>query len=96
MSAKEKGAQMQPQSLFPELYKDTKISFQNRTTQRIYELFLSGEKLTVVTLSKRLSIPDPRSHIRYIRNAGVNISDYWERGEFYRYKVYFIWKGGII
>ena len=73
--------------------KDSFLFYSNRTTQRIYELFKTGEKLTVVGLTKTLHISDPRSHIRYIRNAGVNISDYWVYDENSRHKVYFL-KGG--
>ena len=66
------------------------IYFSNPQRQRIYEMLLSGEKLTVVQLTNELRIPDPRSHIRYIRNKGVYVADYWQETEYSRYKVYFI------
>jgi len=62
----------------------------NPMRQRIYKMFLAGGRYSVVQLSEILKIPDPRSHIRYIRNAGIAISDYWVKTEFSRYKVYFL------
>ena len=70
-------------------YKDTKF-LDNPIRQRLFELFLSGGKYSVVQLVLTFRIPDPRSHIRYIRNAGVPISDYWVITEYSRYKVYFL------
>ena len=70
--------------------KGSEIFFSHPIRQRIYELFLSGGQYSVVELSKLLNTPDPRSHIRYIRNAGVCISDYWVESKFSKYKVYFI------
>ena len=70
--------------------KGTKYFFQHPTRQKIYELFLQGGQYSVVELSKLLNIPDPRSHIRYIRNAGISISDYWIKSDFSKHKVYFI------
>jgi hypothetical protein len=68
-----------------------RLSFQNPIRQRLYELFLSGGKFSVVQLSVQLRIPDPRSHIRYIRQAGIPISDYWQTSANYRrYKIYFL------
>jgi hypothetical protein len=79
--------------------KDTTISFDNPIRQKIYDLFLSGGQYSVVEISQALSIPDPRSHIRFIRNAGVPISDYWVRSRYIQYKVYFLHdgrKGGVL
>lgn len=70
--------------------KNSKISFQNPIRQRIYEILLSGKKVSVIQLSVILRIPDPRSHIRYIRDAGVPVKSFWERSEFSKYKVYFL------
>ncbi len=69
-------------------------NFENPTRQRLFELFLSGGKYSVVQLVLTFHIPDPRSHIRYIRQAGIPISDYWIKSEFSRYKVYFLSKIG--
>ncbi len=68
----------------------------NPTRQRIYELFLSGKHYSVVQLSVMLRIPDIRSHIRYIRQSGVTISDYWVQTEFSRYKIYFLSDSGKV
>jgi len=73
------------------MIENTQISFaDNPIRQRIYELLLAGGQYSVVQLSSLLRIPDPRSHIRFIRNAGIVISDYWVKTDFSRYKVYFI------
>jgi len=70
--------------------KDTKFFFSHPIRQKIYELLLQGGQYSVAELSLMLKIPDPRSHIRYIRNAGVYVSDYWVKSSFSKYKVYFI------
>lgn len=69
--------------------KDTKFP-DNPIRQKLFEIFLSGEKFSVVQLVVTFRIPDPRSHIRYIRDVGVPISDYWVITKYSRYKVYFI------
>lgn len=84
---KEKAAKAAPSS---SASKDNEIFFVHPIRQRIYELFLSGQRFTVVDLSNLLSIPDPRSHIRFIRNAGVPVASYWEKSIFSKYKVYFL------
>jgi len=70
-------------------YKDTKFP-DNPIRQKLFEIFLSVEKFSVVQLVVTFRIPDPRSHIRFIRGAGVPISDYWVITKYSRYKVYFI------
>lgn len=74
-------------------YKGT-IKFDNPIRQRIYELFLSGQQFSVVQLSVMLRVPDVRSHIRYIRDSGVPICDYWQKSRFSKYKVYFLHSDG--
>jgi hypothetical protein len=69
--------------------KDTEIFFSNQVRQKVFELFLSGKSFSVVELCDMLHIPDPRSHIRFIRSAGVPISDFWQKTPFSRHKVYF-------
>jgi hypothetical protein len=71
--------------------KDT-INLDNPILQKIYELFLYIQQLSVVLLSIILRIPDVRSHIRFIRDSGVPIADHWQKSEFSKYKVYFIHK----
>lgn len=75
--------------LFDSGCKDTTI-FDNPIRQRILELLLSGEHLSNAQLSKLFDIPDPRSHLRFIRQSGVPVSEYWQSAESFRYKVYFI------
>lgn len=70
-----------------------KSVFCNPIRDKIFRLFSSGGKYSVAELSRLLNIPDPRSHIRYIRMAGYPIADYWEHSKFSKYKVYFM-KGG--
>ena len=70
--------------------KDKKIIFDNPIRTKIFNLFLTGKHYSVTDLSKLLSIPDPRSHIRYIRDAGYPVSDYWIKTKFSKYKVYFL------
>jgi hypothetical protein len=69
--------------------KDTK-QFSNPTPQHVYNLLMQGGKYSVTDICKELNTPDPRSHIRFIRNAGVTVSDHWENSEHSRYKIYFI------
>jgi hypothetical protein len=69
--------------------KDTK-HFPNPTTQKVYDLLMLGGKHSVVDICRALNTPDPRSHIRFIRNAGVHISDYWIKTAFSKFKIYFI------
>ena len=64
--------------------------FHSPIQQKIYDLFQEGGKYSVVELCQMLNVSDPRSHIRYIRNAGVRISDYWVETEFSRHKIYFM------
>ena len=70
--------------------KGTKLFITQPIRRKIYELFLSGKKFSVVDLSKLTNSADPRGNIRYIRNAGVPISDYWVNTKFSKYKVYFL------
>lgn len=70
--------------------KDKKIIFRNPIRTKIFNLFLTGNHYSVTDLSKLLNIPDPRSHIRYIRDAGYPISDYWLKAKYSKYKVYFM------
>lgn len=55
----------------------------------MYELFLSGQQFSVIDLTKILNTADPRSHIRYLRKAGIGIADYWVNSAFTRHKMYF-------
>ncbi len=61
----------------------------NGNDYRVLALLTNGE-YSAQQIGEILRLPDPRSNIRYLRNAGYNIADYWEKGEFSRHKVYFI------
>lgn len=71
-----------------------RLKFEARTLNgndyRVLSLLLKGEHLTVVEMCDTLKLPDVRSNIRYLRNAGYNISDYWTKTQFSRCKKYFI------
>lgn len=56
---------------------------------RVLNLLSTG-KYTVVEIGEKLQLPDPRSNIRYLRNAGYPISDYWIRTKYSRCKKYFL------
>lgn len=55
---------------------------------RVLNLLQQGE-YTAFELSSILNLPDPRSNIRYLRNYGYNIADYWINTEYARCKKYF-------
>lgn len=59
------------------------------TTQRIYFALLQGH-YTTVQLVRLTGVADPRSHIRFLRAAGVPVADYWISTPASRIKVYFI------
>jgi len=62
----------------------------NYSSKKVFEFLLTGQKFSVVQLTDLTHVPDVRSAIRYIRDAGIPVADYWEYTEFSRYKVYFI------
>lgn len=62
----------------------------NPKYQRTLNLFLKGGKYTVIQLTEALQIADPRSLIRRLRNDNIPISDYWQKSEYSRFKVYFL------
>lgn len=62
----------------------------NANDRRVLMLLAKGTPLTVIEMCDILKLPDVRSNIRYLRNAGYKISDYWVKSEFSRCKKYFI------
>lgn len=63
----------------------------NEQAQRVYSLLSDGCRHSVIDISRRLGIGDPRSVIRDLRNAGVQVCDVWERAQNgNRYKSYWI------
>lgn len=63
--------------------------------QKVYDLLLTG-KFRTVEISLRLHIADPRRVIKCLRDAGIAVSDVWDKSERYnaQFKRYFIQKGG--
>ena len=53
-------------------------------------LLSDGSKHTVMEISFRCHIGDPRSVIRDIRNRGIEVKDEWVEGDETRYKRYWI------
>ncbi|MFR0676121.1 hypothetical protein [Dysgonomonas mossii] len=71
-----------------------RLKFETKTLNgndyRVLNLLAKGTPLTVVEMCDILKLPDVRSNVRYLRNAGYNISDYWVKSDFSRCKKYFI------
>lgn len=71
-----------------------RLKFETKTLNgndyRVLSLLAKGTPLTVVEMCDILKLPDCRSNIRYLRNAGYKISDYWTKTQFSRCKKYFI------
>lgn len=60
--------------------------------RKVLEIFMQGGKYSVADLCIRTHFSDPRTHIRYLREKGINIADEWitnNQGDG-RYKVYFL------
>ena len=67
----------------------------NKATQkqvRAIMLLSDGGKHTVMEISFRCHIGDPRSTIRVIRERGIEVKDEWVEGDGSRYKRYWIEK----
>ena len=59
----------------------------------VYELFCRGGKYSVADIIKALGLSDPREHIKYLRDKGINIKDEWRNGVHGgKYKVYWLEK----
>lgn len=74
--------------------REKRLKFESKTLNgndyRVLSLLAKGTPLTVVEMCDILRLPDVRSNVRYLRNAGYNISDYWVKTQFSRCKKYFI------
>lgn len=65
-----------------------------RVQRRVFNALAGGAKLTAADISIITHCSDPRTHIRSLRNRGVQILDEWRLTEYgTRYKVY--WLGNI-
>ena len=73
-------------------YKDIKNSLPYHQ-KRVFNLLSDGIPRSAADISIALHLSDPRGIIRYIRKAGIIVSDYWAEGEYGRkFKRYFIRK----
>lgn len=73
-----------------------------RVQRRVFNALAGGGKLTAADISIITHCSDPRTHIRNLRNRGVQILDEWRATEYgTRYKVYYLGnqfgaKGGAV
>lgn len=74
-------------SLFDEVIRQPQQHL-SKNDYRVLELLSKGQ-YTNVEISAILQLPDPRSNIRYLRNADYKICDYWIKSNGTRCKVYF-------
>lgn len=58
--------------------------------KKVLNFLNRGGQYSVVEMVENLKISDPRSAIRYLRNKGVPIADYWVKTDFSRHKKYFL------
>lgn len=59
--------------------------------RKVIDMLSDGYRHTVVDITQKLCIGDPRSVIRDIRKAGIEVCDSWEKAESgNRYKTYWI------
>lgn len=67
-----------------------------RIAKKVLSLLSDGNMYSVVEMTIRLGISDPRGHISDLRAKGYPISDIWVTTHFgNRYKKYFVKKGGL-
>ena len=66
----------------------------NYSSKKILTALLTGKKFTIVELTILTEVPSVTSAIRYIREAGIPVADYWVYTEYSRHKVYFIHNAG--
>jgi len=59
-------------------------------TGQVLRILLCGGRYSVRDLVSLSFVADPRSHIRNLRKAGIQVSDEWVNTEFSRYKIYFM------
>lgn len=56
----------------------------------VYNFLAGGRKYSIADISTALHLSDPRGHISQLQKKGIDIQDEWRKGEFGRYKVYFL------
>ena len=62
----------------------------NNNEFRVFSLLMCGGMWATFEIAERLSAPDPRSTIRYLRNMGIDVSDVWSKENKMRFKRYYI------
>lgn len=62
----------------------------NHSAKKVLLTLLTGEHFSVVELTELTQTSDPRSSIRYIRDIGIPVADYWIYTDQTRFKAYFI------
>ena len=84
---------------FYEVFHKGNIYHLRNSEFRVFSLLVCGGMWSTFEIAERLSIPDPRSVIRYIRKMGIVISDVWvhervrDGDTLQRFKRYFIHGG---
>ena len=67
-----------------------------RIASKVLSLLADGNMYSVVEMTTKLGISDPRGRISDLRAKGYPISDIWVTTNFgNRYKKYFVKKGGV-
>lgn len=59
-----------------------------KTIQRVLARLQDGAKHSAIDLAIHCCCPDPRSEIRHLRNAGIEVRDEWCETDESKYKVY--------
>ena len=59
-----------------------------KTIQRVLARLQDGAKHSAIDLAIHCCCPDPRSEIRHLRNAGIEVRDEWCETDEGKYKVY--------
>lgn len=58
--------------------------------KRVYDLLCDGNRYSVLEITIKARVADPRSIIRFLREMGINVNDEWKEGKGTRYKLYWI------
>lgn len=61
----------------------------------VFSVLISGGQWATYNVAESLSIPDPRSVIRYLRKKGLNVRDRWVRERGMRFKRYWLDKENV-
>lgn len=88
------GVQGRRAGAFYEVFHKGNIYHLRNSEFRVFSLLVCGGMWSTFEIAERLSIPDPRSTIRYLRNMGIDVSDVWVREKvrdsILKFKRYFI------